>query len=495
MRGSSGLVAAVSDPAASSQTRLVILVVVASAQFMAVMSLSVVSIALPTIGRELHATNTGLEWVVDAYQLVFASLLVAAGVLGDRRGRKGMFMLGVGVFALGSLVAGTAPSIGVLIGGRLLQGLGPAIVAPTGLAIISATFTERRERARAIGVWSSGSGLGLALGPVLGGVLVDGLGWRAVFFVNVPLALVIMAVGAVWAPRIPHTAVRYRFDWGGAVLTTAAVALLTFGIIEAPAHGWLSGLVVISLVAGLASLAAFVAWERRQPGALIDVSLFGRAPFTVANVAGMSVFFAFVGAIVYLSAYFQQVQHRSALVTGLCVLPIGLGFFLGAPLSGRIVGRLGARSPMIGGLMLCGAATLGLLRLAPRSPFAAVGWDLLLVGLGAGLCLTPMTTTAVAAVDHDRAGMASAIHNSMRQFGQALGVAVLGVFVYARIPGGQTGGHRLGPTQSNAFVSGLHLALLVSGICLLLAAALAALLIPRGFLRPEPALAGGAPAN
>ncbi len=484
-----------SDQPSTSRTRLIALLVVAFAQFMAVMSLSVVSIALPTIGRDLHATSTGLEWVVDAYQLVFSSLLVAGGVVSDRRGRKGMFMIGVAVFAVGSLVNGTAPSIAVLIAGRLLQGLGPAIVAPTTLAIISATFTERRERARAISVWSSGSGLALALGPVVGGVLVDAFGWRAVFLVNVPLALLIMALGSRYVQRIPRSPALHPFDWTGAVLTTVAVALLTLAIIEAPTHGWLSDPIVIAFAAGLGSLVAFVAWERRRPGALVDVSLFGRAPFTVANVAGMSVFFAFVGGIVYLSAYFQQVQHRSALITGLCVFPIGLGFFAGAPASGRLIGRLGARAPMIGGLLLCGAATLGLLRLAPRSPIAAAWWDLLLVGLGAGLCLTPMTTTAVAAVVHHRAGMASAVHNSMRQFGQALGVAVLGALVYANIPGGQAGGVSLNRAQGGAFVSGLHLALLVSGICLLLAAALAALLIPRGFLSPDRTVAEGAPAS
>jgi len=474
----------VSDPAATSRRRLIALLVVASAQFMAVMSLSAVSIALPAIGRHLHATSTGLEWVIDAYQIVFASLLVAAGVISDRRGRKGMFMLGVGLFAAGSLVGAVAPSIGVLIGGRVLQGLGPAIVAPTSLAIISATFTESRERARAIGVWSAGSGLALALGPVVGGLLVDAFGWRAVFFVNVPLALAVMALSARYVQRIPRSPALHPFDWTGALLTTAAVALLTLGIIEAPSRGWLSGISVTALAAGLLSLAAFVAWERGRPGALVDVSLFRRAPFTVANVAGLAVFFAFVGAIVYLSAYFQQVQHRSALVTGLCVLPIGLGFFCGAPASGRLTARLGARPPMIGGLVLCGAATLGLLRLTPHSSIGAAWWDLLLVGLGAGLCLTPMTTTAVAAVDHERAGMASAVHNSMRQFGQALGVAVLGALVYADIPGGQVAGVRLGREQGGAFVSGLHLALLVAGACLLLVAALAALLIPRGFLSP-----------
>jgi len=471
-----------SEPVATSRARLIALLVVALAQFMAVMSLSAVSIALPTIGRDLHATSTGLEWVVDAYVIVFASLLVAGGVISDRRGRKGMFMLGVGVFAVGSLIGGIAPAIGVLIGGRALQGLGPAIVAPTSLGIISATFTERRERARAIGAWSAGSGLALALGPVVGGVLVDAFGWRAVFFVNVPVALAILALSARYVQRIPRSPAPHPFDWLGALLTTGAVALLTLGIIEAPTRGWLSGVVVIAFVAALVSLLAFVLWERRQPGALVDVSLFGSAPFTVANVAGMAVFFAFVGAIVYLSAYFQQVQDRSALGAGLAVLPVGLGFFVGAQLSGRLVGRLGPRSPMVIGLCLCGAAMIGLLRLSPGSPISAVWWDLLAVGFGGGLSLTPMTATAMAAVRSERAGMASAVHNSMRQVGQALGVAVLGSLVYAGVAGGEAGGGRLTVAQSAAFVDGLHHAVLASGGCLLVAALLVSALIPAGLL-------------
>jgi DHA2 family methylenomycin A resistance protein-like MFS transporter len=237
------------------------------------------------------------------------------------------------------------------------------------------------------------------------------------------------------------------------------------------------------------AMVVFVAWERRHKAPLIDVSLFSRAPFTVANVAGLTVFFAFIGAIVYLSAYFQQVQGRSALGAGLAVLPIGLGFFAGAPLSGRLVGRFGPRFPMVLGLGLCGAAMLGLVRLRPGSPIGAVWWDLAAVGLGGGLSLTPMTVVAMAAVRAERAGMASAIHNSMRQVGQALGVAVLGSLVYAGVSGGLAGGERLGGASATAFVDGLHHAVLVSGLCLLLAAVLALVLIPSGLLAhrgPDP---------
>jgi MFS transporter, DHA2 family, methylenomycin A resistance protein len=465
-------------------------VVVTLAQFMAVMSTSVVSVALPTIGRRLHASSTWLEWIVDAYVIVYASLLVAGGVLSDRRGRKGMFMTGVTLFGVGSLLCGLAPSVGWLVGGRVVQGLGPAIVTPTSLAIISSTFEDARARAGAIGVWSSGSGLALALGPAVGGLLVDGIGWRSVFLLNVPVALVVVALGARFIPLIPHAGSARPFDWTGASLTTACIGLLTFGIIEGPRRGWGSPMILVAFALGAGGLAAFVAWERRHESPLIDVSLFSRAPFTVANVAGLAVFFAFIGAIVYLSAYFQQVQGRSALGAGLAVLPVGLGFFVGAPFSGRLVGRAGPRIPMVLGLMLCGAAMIGLVRLQVGSPIGELWWDLAAIGLGGGVCLTPMTATAMAAVGPERAGMASAIHNSMRQVGQALGVAVLGSLIYAGVRGGQAGGGRLHAAQAAAFVDGLHRAVLVSGGCLLLAAALAVALIPaavpaRG--QPEPA--------
>jgi EmrB/QacA subfamily drug resistance transporter len=471
--------------------RALTVLVVTLAQFMAVMTTSVVSVALPTIGRDLHASSASLEWIVDAYVIVFASLLVAGGVLSDRRGRKGMFMTGVTLFGFGSLIAGVAPSVGALLAGRVVQGLGPAVVTPTSLAIISATFDDPRERATAIGVWSSGSGLALAVGPAVGGLLVDAIGWRSVFLLNVPLAAAVIALGLRFIPVIPRSRAVRRFDSVGALLTTAGVGVLTFGLIEGPSRGWGSSLILGAFVVAMCALVAFVVWERRHEAPLIDVSLFSRAPFTVANVAGLAVFFAFIGAIVYLSAYFQQVQGRSALGAGLAVLPVGIGFFVGAQLSGRLVGRLGPRLPMVLGLGLCGAAMVALVRLRAGSSIGAVWWILAGVGLGGGLSLTPMTAVAMAAVRAERAGMASAIHNSMRQVGQALGVAVLGSLVYAGVSGGAAGGGRLGGTSATAFVDGLHHAVLVSGACLLVAAVLAVALIPGGLLAhraPEPSV-------
>jgi MFS transporter, DHA2 family, methylenomycin A resistance protein len=455
----------------------VTLAVVACGQFLGVMSTSVVSVALPTIGRELDASTTALEWIVDAYVLVFASLIVAGGVLSDRRGRKPMFVLGVALFGLGSLLAGLAPSVGVLIGARVVQGLGPAIVLPGSLAIISAIFRDPRERAAAIGLWSASSGLALAVGPALGGALVDGLGWRWVFLINVPLCALLVAAAIVSIPPIRPDPGR-GFDVLGAALITLGVGSLAFALIESQSRGWGSALVLGAAVLAVVTLVGFVLYQLRREDPLVDVRLFRIPAFTAANVTGLVVFFAFIGAIVYFSAYFQDVQGRSAADAGLLVLPIGVALALTAPVSGRLTGRLGPRTPMLVGLIVCGAAMLGLVGLTPDSGLGDEWWDFALVGLGAGLALTPMTATAVGAVRPERAGMASAVHNSMRQIGQVLGVAVLGALVYAGLGGSVPAGRRLDAAGERAYVDGLHHAMLVSGLALLAAAALVAVLVP-----------------
>ena len=251
------------------------------------------------------------------------------------------------------------------------------------------------------------------------------------FLLNVPLSAVLILLAARYVPRIPRTAAHGPFDRLGAVLTTAAVALVSYGLIGGQDRGWTSPVVLLAFAAGAAALVAFIVWERRAPDPLVDLALFGRAAFTTANVAALVVFFSFVGAIVYFSAYFQQVQGHSPLEAGLDVSAIGVAFALAAPLSGRLIGRVGPRIPMIAGLLLSGAAMLGLLRLGTDTGIGAIWWDLALAGAGVGLCLTPMTAIAVSAVDASRAGMASAVHNALRQLGQVLGVAVLGALVYA----------------------------------------------------------------
>ena len=453
------------------------LAVVSGGLFLAVMSTTVVSVALPTLGRELHTGPTGLEWTVDAYVVVYASLLITGGVLGDRRGRKGIFLTGVAAFGLGSLVCGLAPSVPVLLAGRVLAGLGAALLVPGSLSIIRVVFTDARQRAAAIGLWSTSSGLALAVGPPLGGVIVDALGWRWVFLVNAPLAAALVLAAGRILPRLPHRPAPGPFDWLGALLSTAAVAVLALAVIESQDLGWTSPLVLVAFILGAAALAGFLAWERRVSGPLIDLSLFTRPGFAAATLSALVVFFAFVGAIVYFSAYFQQVQSRSAAAAGFDVATIGVAYAIAATVSGRLVGLVGERAPLITGLILSGAATLGLLRLAAGTGIGAIWWDFALMGAGIGLCGTPMSTLAMSAVDASRAGMASAVLNALRQVGQVFGVAVLGALVYAHLPA--RSGRRLDAAHATLFVAGLHHALWVSGLALLCAAAISTALLVR----------------
>ncbi|MVU81974.1 DHA2 family efflux MFS transporter permease subunit [Nocardia sp. ET3-3] len=436
------------------------LVAVTGGQFLAVLSTTVISVALPTIGRELHADATATEWIVNSYVLVYASLLMLSGGLGDRYGRKGIFLTGMATFALGALIAGLASNIPMLLVGRVIQGIGPALLVPTSLAVVRSAFPNERERAVAIGAWSTSSGLALAVGPILGGVVVTGLGWRWVLLLNVPLVAVFATVAAHIVPRLPRTLAAGRFDWQGAVLTATAVAALSFGLIEGREQGWTSatilGAFALAILAGL----VFVGWERRHSDPLVDLALFGNRAFAAANLAGAVAFFAFVGLIVYLSAYFQQVQGHSAIRAGLDVCSVGVAFALATPISGRLVGRCGPRLPMVTGLALGGLAVVGLLSMRSDSGIGSLWWILAVGGFGLGLCLTPMTATALAAVHPHRAGMASSIHNALRQVGQVLGVAVLGALAYS------------GPVLSMA---GLHHAFAVAGGSLLVMAVIAAL--------------------
>ena len=453
--------------------------VLAGSQFLAVMSTTVVSVALPAIGAGLHASAAGRLWIVDAYVIVYSALLVAGGTIGDRRGRKGMFLLGLVLFAAGSLADSLAPSTGWLLAGRVLQGLGPVLLVPGSLTIIRALFADERRRAQAIGLWSTGSGLGMAAGPVVGGLIAAHWGWRWVFGFNVPLALVLLLIAA-WAiprpesggspggssPPSQHSApVAARLDWAGTVLGCACVAAVAFALIEGNPLGWTSPPVLAGFALSAGALAAFVARERRAPGMgaapVVDISLFRRPAFAAANVAALVVFFAFIGAIVFLSAYFQQVRGDTPVAAGLQVAVLGLAFAVTAPLSGRLTGQVGARWPMVAGLVATAAAMFGLLRLGPQFPDTGAGatwWDFALAGAGVGLCLTPMTQLAVSAAPASRAGMASSVHNALRQFGQVLGVAVLGAIVYAHGPQG--------------FITGLHTAMWLSGTALLGAAVL-----------------------
>ncbi|PRZ40451.1 EmrB/QacA subfamily drug resistance transporter [Antricoccus suffuscus] len=450
---------------------------------MTVMSVTLVSVALPDIGRDLPANATDLQWIVDGYIIVYASLLVACGVAGDRFGRKGVFIVGIALFATGSLVAGLAPSIAPLLIGRVIQGLGPAIVIPGSVTIIRALFDDPRQRALALGLWSTGSGVAMAVGPAVGGAIVDAVGWRWVFLINVPLGIVMLLVSIRYIPKLGRSSVRARFDWTGVALTTVGIACLAFAIIEGQDHGWTSPLILTAFVVGAAAMAAFILVERQITEPLINLDLFRRPSFTASNVAGFVVFFVYIGIIVYFSVFLQQVAGYSAIAAGLGVSSLGLAFAVVGPLAGFLVGRLGAHWPLTIGLVIIGCATLTLLRLTPDTGIAGLWWMLAIFGFGIGLSLTPMTAISISAVDAEHAGMASAVLNAVRQIGQVLGVAVFGVFAYGHLSTTTTTGHVFSHADGAAFVSGLRVALLISGIAVLVTAALGVVLFRRD--RPD----------
>lgn len=467
------------EPLAAPRSAWFALAVVTSGLFLAVVSTTVVSVALPTLGHDLHVSAAGLQWVVDTYTVVYAGLLVVGGAIGDHFGRKRLFLLGCGLFGAGSLGSAAAPALGLLLTARIVQGLGAALMVPGGLAVIRALFEHPVERAKAIGWWSTSSGIALAAGPPLGGLLVTAFGWRSVFAMNVPLALALILCGVWLLPALPGRA-QVRLDKAGAALSAAGVALPAVAVIEGQALGWAEPLTIAAFAAGALALAAFVVVERRRADPLIDVTLFARRSFSVANAAGFVVFFAFVGAVVYFSTYFQQVRGLSALGSGLRISVIGITYAITAAWTGRLVARTGERTPLLIGLVTSGAATLALTWLGPDTGFVPILVDFVVLGGGIGFCGTPVTTIAMSAIGPSRAGQASAVVNAFRQTGQVFGVAVLGALVYGDLPGTSgTSGVRT-PEQMSLLLSGLHRALGVCGAVLLVCAAVVGVLLATG---------------
>lgn len=455
------------------------LATVTAAQVLSIASASVIAVALPSLGRDLHAGGTDLQWVVDVYILVVASLLVAGGVIGDRRGRRLTFLTGLSLFAVGSLGCALAPSIPWLLAFRVVQALGPVLVLPASLAIVSAIFPDPAARAKAIGLWGAGSGLGVASGPTVGGLVVDAFGWRGVFAMNVPLALLLLVLGLRSIPHLRPAEAPVRFDFGGALTLTAGVAAVAYAIIEGRIAGWTSSQVWGAALVAAAALTAFAQLERRHRAPLVDLALLGRRPFLAANLGAAALSFAMFGMTVFVSAFFQQIQGRSPTAAGFCILPFGLGIVVVAPISGRITAAVGARRPMIGGLAVASLAMISLLSIGPDTSVASLGWRLGLLGMSIGLTLPSMTITAVTSVEVARAGMAAAIHNAGRQLGQTLGVAVLGAIVLAGTGAAADGGRRLAGAEAAAWIDGLHRAIVVCAVLLLAAAAGVARTVPR----------------
>jgi EmrB/QacA subfamily drug resistance transporter len=397
---------------------------------------TIVNVALPTIHRDLGASLSQLQWIVDAYTVVLATLLILSGSVADRIGRKRVFGIGLAMFSLGSLLCSTAPSPGWLIAFRALQGVGGSMLNPVAMSIIRNVFTDPRERAQAIGVWGGVVGISMALGPVVGGALVSGAGWRSIFWINVPIGLIAILLVARVVPESRAARPR-RVDALGQVLAMVFLATLTYAIIEGGASGWSSTQVHVSAGVALTALVGFVSHERRAPEPLIELRFFRSVPFTGATLTAVAAFIALGGFLLVTNLYLQVDRGLSPVHGGLYTLPMAALAFLAAPLSGRIVGRHGARLPLVvGGLGLAGGSLI-LTQLTPTTATA----DLLLAysvfGLGFGMVNPPITNAAVSGMPADQAGVAAAVASTSRLVGISLGVAIIGsIVVSSRGAGG-----------------------------------------------------------
>ena len=440
---------------------------------MVFLALTIVNVALPDIGRSLGGSTAGLQWLIDGYSLALASLLLLGGRIGDRSGHKRVYLAGLGIFGVGSALCAVAPSMAALNGFRVLQGIGAAVEMPATLAILSHTFTGQRERAQAVGIWAGAAGTSLVIGPVLGGWLTDAFGWRAIFFINLPVAALVMVLTIVTV-RAAAEPSGGALDVPGQTLGAAALALLAAGVISGGQHGFTSGLSLGLLGGGAASLAAFVAVERTRTDPMLPLGYFRRAAYSAANGDGFVMGFVTVGLLFLFPMFFQQVQGDTAAGAGLRLVPLTVAFVITGPLVGRVIERVGHRAPMAAGCALMGAGCLLLLPVTATAGYAQIAWPFAIVGIGYGLTSTPMAAAVLGAAPRERAGMASSTNLTARVIGGVFGVAALGALLPAA--------HTAGQPFTAAFTSGLHTALIVASVIALAGAAAAA-----AFIRPAPA--------
>jgi EmrB/QacA subfamily drug resistance transporter len=423
MEMSAGAVA--DQTVADRRKRLVILGICSMSLLIVGVDSTIVNVALPAIHRSFHSSLSGLQWTIDAYTLVIASLLMLSGSSADRIGRRRVFQVGLATFSLGSLLCALAPSLDALIAARVLQAIGGSMLNPVAMSIIRNVFTDPRERAQAIGVWGAMMGTSMALGPVVGGALVDSVGWRAVFLVNVPIGAVAIILTALFVPesRADHPR---RIDPVGQVLIIVALASLTYAIIEGPSAGWTSvqtlGLFVVSALA----FGSLVPYELRRREPLLEMRFFRSAPFSGATATAVAVFMAMGGFLFLNTLYLQDVRGLSPLDAGLYTLPMAAMLVVVAPLTGRLVGARGTRIPLIGGGLGIFVSGLMLTQITAHTSFTYLVVAYLVFGLGLGMVNPPITNTAVSGMPPSQAGVAAAVASTGRQVGVTLGVAVLG---------------------------------------------------------------------
>ncbi|MFF4214155.1 DHA2 family efflux MFS transporter permease subunit [Streptomyces sp. NPDC001796] len=517
----------------SARSRALTLLVTSLGSFMVLLDGSVIFVALSEIQKDLGTEISSLQWTVDAYTLPFAALMLTAGTLGDRLGRKRVFLIGLVLFLIGSAMCGFAGSLGVLIVGRVVQGFGAAAINTGSLSLLVSTFTDPPGRAKAIGIWTAVSGVSLALGPLVGGILIQSFDWHAIFLLNLPVGALALVLGV---PRLiesknPHAG---RLDVPGQICATAGLFCLVMGLIQGGREGWGSPLIVSLLAGSAVLLGAFLAVEMRSREPLLPLELFRNRTFGVSSAIASILGFVIVGAMFFMAQYFQAVQSHSALQAGLRLLPLTLGIFFFSPPASRIAGKIGPRVPIIVGAVLVTAGFLLLTTIAPATGFGAVWWKLAVVGAGIGCMFAPLTVAVMASTPPQRAGLGSSMINTTRITGFTAGAAVLGTVVLSQfkdriadalagrgVPAATSGAiaDRIGgagalagtsgetprhlPIRSadftsavhQSFVGAIHVVFFVCAACTFVAALLAAAFMTRGVLpapgRPPAEAPGG----
>lgn len=417
--------------AAARRRRLAILACCSLSLFIVSLDSTIVNVGLPAIQKDFRASISGLQWTIDAYTLVVASLLLLSGSMGDRIGRRKMFKIGLVIFGAGSLACSLAPNLGCLVAFRMLQAVGGSMLNPNSLSIITSVFTDRRERAQAIGVWGGVFGVSAASGPILGGLLVDTIGWRALFWVNLPVVALAyyLAVRTVPESRAAHAR---RLDPAGQILTVAVLASVTSAVIEGPSRGWSSPLIVGLFALAAGSLGALISVERRRFEPLLEIRFFRSPPFSGAASIATLAFLVLAGFLFLNTLYLQDVRGYSALAAGVATLPATIVIAVVAPVSGRLVAARGTRLPLTGAGILLAAGAVILAADRPHSPYVLLAAGYLLLGLGFGLVNPPITNTAVTGMPASQAGVAAAVASTSRQTGNVLGVAIVGSLVTSR---------------------------------------------------------------
>ena len=429
---------------------------VAFGLFMIMLDNTVVNVALPTMQKDLHVSTARLEWVVVAYALTFAALLITGGKLGDLYGRRRLFVIGLVIFTASSLACGLATSAGLLIGARAVQGVGAALMSPATLSIITATFPPK-ERGQAIGIWAGVSALALAIGPLVGGVIVENINWNWIFFINVPVGVLGVVASQIFIRESRDTSHEQSLDLPGLATSALGLFALSYALIEGNDKGWTSPEIIGFLVAAVVLLVAFVLLELRQRLPMLDLSLFKIGSFSGANTVAMLVSMGMFGVFFFVSLYIQNILGYSATQAGAMFLPMTVLIIVIAPIAGRLYNRVGARWLMGGGMTIVGISLLLYQRATVSSDFWTLLPAMILGGVGMAMTMSPMTAVAMGSVPVDKAGVGSGVLNSFRQVGGSLGIGLMGAILAAYLH------HPIGtPASKVDYVNGMHAALAVS---------------------------------